>query len=175
MIDIDQLFEQTIEQLQQGSRPRYPFSQEQQQFLVETCKQHRSDHEMLTKILCIVDHMQGDSPLWEELIIEFLKPQTHDEILIHIMGISHRQVINRAQRQGDRLSFDFIQAFNPLLDSQNPEVLEWVLRTIEQMGAQSILLKEKVLDKKPGLKRLFNQHLKNGYEIIELLERRWKR
>lgn len=172
-MNINLLFLETIEQLKMGSRPRHKFDEDQLEMLAQSWKEALHDGVTLNKILCLVDHSYGDSHHWEPLIIETLKSHNDDDILIAVMGISHRQIISRKVRMGERITFDFIQCFEKLLDHKNPEVLEWVLRTIEQMGSQSIILKQKVLERKPGIKRLFNQHLKNGHEIIEILEKRW--
>ena len=172
-MDIEKIFLETIEQLQQGSRPRHRFNKEQLDALAQHWRSCINSPKELPKVLCLVDHLYGDSPHWEELIIQSLKEIKDEELLVLILGISHRQIINRRVRMGERVPFEFIQCFESLLDHQSPEVLEWSLRTIEQMGSQSIMLKQKVLQRKPGIRRLFNQHLKYGHEIIEILEKRW--
>ena len=66
-----------------------------------------------------------------------------------------------------------MKAIPPLLKHQDPEVVEWTLRTIESLGHQSIMLKEDVLKARPGITALFNKHKKNSQDLVDFLIKRW--
>ena len=173
MFDLDAKFNETIAALQKGERPRYQYQVEEVRHLIQKWEENFHRPNELAKVICLVDHTYGDHGEWEEVIIKTLTEHPDNQILIHTLGITHRQVIGRRYRLGERLPYSFLKSFEGLLETQDAELLEWTLRTIEQMGSQSIMLKEKVLKRKPGILRVFNQHLKNGHEIIEMLEKRW--
>ena len=52
---------------------------------------------------------------------------------------------------------------------------EWSLSTIETMGPLSLRFKKEVLAAKPGLLKLLNQHQNASSQLIEYLEKEWKR
>lgn len=173
MLNIDELYDKTLEELKIGSRPRFQFNDHELEYLSEQWINQIQNPSQLRKILCLVDHLHTDSSHWKGPIVKTLLENEDNDILIHTLGISHKQILYRCVRMGERLPYEYLECFHHLLNNQDAEVLEWTLRTIEQMGSQNRLFKETVLKRKPGFMRIFNKHLKNGFEIIEMLEKRW--
>ena len=98
------------------------------------------------------------------------------ELIIYLLSVSRKHLIEKKFLEGNPIPKNFIKSLENLLEHYeniNPEVIEWTLRTIEQLGNQSLKLRETVLKIKPSWGSLFNQHKKSSKQIIELLEKRW--
>ncbi len=128
----------------------------------------------LKKILCIVDHSQTLSRVFADPIIKTLTLNLETELMIYALASAQKHIITKCALDGVPLPPDFIKVINELLDSKDPEIFEWVLRSIESMGNQSLKFKEAVLKRKPGFFATFNSHMKNAKGIIKILEKRWK-
>jgi hypothetical protein len=174
--EIDQKYEEVIKRLQKGERALTLYSNELEQQLVQgwsIALENKDDHQ-LKKILCLVDRSERYLNNLAPLYIKTFLTCKSEENLIFALGSVSRQLIQAQARLGERPPGELILSLGHLLD-QNPkgELLEWVLRVLEEMGTQSIMVKEKVLKLRPGLSRYFDQHSKHAYELITLLEQRW--
>jgi hypothetical protein len=134
------------------------------------------EQDQLQKILCIVDHTTNYTTKFEDLICSEISNNKNSETLIFLLGAAQKHIISASAKEGFPPSSKFMSLLKEIFNSSisdQPEVLEWLLRTVEQTGMKSILFKEIILKKKPGFSSHFNQHKKACKEIIELLERRW--
>lgn len=131
------------------------------------------NHHEIKKVLCLLDNAQNTSGAFDELFSQSLEEIEDPEMIVLLLGSSSKHLIVHAQKDARAINPRFTQALISHLSSQNPEVLEWVLRTIEQYGAQSIRFKKEILKAKPGILAFMNPHKKNAKQIIELLEKRW--
>ena len=130
----------------------------------------------LEKIFCLLDHTQKPSVLFDSLYEESFKIIKKPELVIYLLSVSRKHLIEKKFLEGNPIPKSFIKSLENLLEDYeniNPEVIEWTLRTIEQLGNQSLKLREAVLKIKPSWGSLFNQHKKASKQIIELLEKRW--
>jgi hypothetical protein len=75
---------------------------------------------------------------------------------------------------GNMMPSEFFDILKNLLKTKSPELLEWTLRTIESMGPLNFRLKTEIINSRPGMKKIFNSHLRACDEIINLLESQWK-
>ena len=137
----------------------------------ETSDQNKT----LKKILCILDNSQNTTSELNDLFIKTLKEIKDQEILIYTLSASQKHVIADGLKNGKMISIDFFEVLKNLLLSKNPEIKEWTLRTIETMGPLSLRFKKEVLAAKPGFLKVFNQHQKNSFQLIEYLEKEWIR
>lgn len=175
-LNINTLYENVLNELKLGKRPLLNLSNEELIHLAATWEDliEREETEKLFPILCILDHSKSSHTNLHAPLIKTLQESNHNDILVFTLSASLKIIIEECERQGKRIPFQFIKSLETPLNSTHPEVLEWSLRVVEALGNQSIILKELILQKKPGILSVFNQHKKNSRQIIEYLEKRWQ-
>jgi len=175
-LDIDALYEKVLNELKMGKRPLLNLSIDELIELAMAWEEliEKKETEKLLPILCILDHTKSSHADLHAPLIKTLQESNHNDILVFTLSASLKVVIEECERQGKRIPFDFIKSLETPLNSNHPEVLEWSLRVVDALGHQSIILKELILQKKPGILSVFNQHKKNSRQIIEYLEKRWQ-
>lgn len=176
------IYQDTIEKLKNGQRPQIKLTPELlAEIKLEWEKALSSgtdkvlQNETLKKILCILDNSQTTTSELNELFIKTLKEIKDHEMIVYALSASQKHVIADGLKNGKMISMEYFDILKTLLLSKNPEVKEWTLRTIETMGPLSLRLKKEVLAAKPGLMKIFNQHQKASSQLIEYLEKEWKR
>jgi hypothetical protein len=170
-MNIESLYNEIISDLKQGKRGLRHLSQGEVDGLIKNW-----NIEQLKLILCILDHSIESYACFDEPLIKSLYEQSDPELLVFLLGAAQKHSIAARAKDGFPPSSEFLKVIRHLLESphiKNPEVLEWVLRTIEQMGMKSILFKKEIIKLRPGLSSLFNQHKKSSQQLIDLLEKRW--
>lgn len=170
-MNIESLYDEIIDELKLGGRGLRKLSKDQIDLLIESW-----NRDQLKLILCILDHSIENLACFDEPIIKSIHEETDPELLIFLLGAAQKHSIAARANDGFPPSSDFMNAIRYLLNSphiKNPEVLEWTLRILEQMGMKSILFKKEIINLRPGLGSLFNQHKKSCKQLIELLEKRW--
>lgn len=177
MSSLNGLYEQIIEELKASKRPQITITPE----LTNEIIKHWDDFlegdkkvlEHLHKALCILDNSKTTLPDFDKHLENTLLCTEDPQTLVFALGAIQNQIISRCSRSGDRIAFSLIQALKKTLEHPDPEVLEWSLRTIEQLGTQGLLLKTEIFARKPGIFASFNRHAKASKQIIEMLEKRW--
>ena len=186
----EDLYSKTIEDLKNFRRPMVKLSSEDfmemrdlwgeslQKLQDPSYKEEQREKvlALLEKIFCLLDHSQKPSVLFDSLYEESFKIIKKPELIIYLLSVSRKHLIEKKFLEGNPIPKNFIKSLENLLEHYeniNPEVIEWTLRTIEQLGNQSLKLREAVLKIKPSWGSLFNQHKKASKQIIELLEKRW--
>ena len=172
------LYNDIIEKLKRHERPLIKLTPEIIEVLKTEWQKALSgsipDESAIKKILCILDNTQNMTSELNSLFFEtFKKVKANSELLIYALAASQKHIINESLRSGIMIPVEYFETLKELLKNKNPEVTEWVLRTIESMGPLSLRLKKEVLEAKPGFLKIFNQHLKASNQIIELLEKQW--
>ncbi len=178
-MDVEKTYEHIIEKLKEDKRPLLRLSSDEIQDLfnywmavLKETEQVR--HENLMKILCILDHSQGLSDPLLPLFVATLKTVENTQIRIFTLSASIKHVIEPWFRKGDPLPDTYIDTLKFLIETnKDPEVLEWLLRTVETCGGQSFKFKEVILKNRPGLLSLLNKHNRNSIELIDLMLKRW--
>ncbi len=176
------IYQDTIEKLKNGQRPQVKLTPE----LLAELKQEWEkalasgtdkvlQNETIKKVLCILDNSQTTTSELNELFIKTLKEIKDHELIIYTLAASQKHVIADGLKNGKMISIEYFDILKSLLLSKNPEIKEWTLRTIETMGPLSLRFKQEVLAAKPGLLKIFNQHQKASSQLIEYLEKEWKR
>ncbi|MBY0413983.1 MAG: hypothetical protein K2Q18_07450 [Bdellovibrionales bacterium] len=176
------IYQETIEKLKQGVRPQVKLTPEllleikaEWEKAIANGVTQASQNETIKKILCILDNSQNTTSELNDLFIRTLKQVKDNEMLIYLLSASQKHVIADGLKSGIMISAEFFEILKGLLQSKNPEVKEWTLRTIESMGPLSMRFKQEVLNAKPGIMKLFNKHQKASAELINFLENEWKR
>lgn len=176
------IYQDTIEKLKKGQRPQIKLTPE----LLTELKQEWSkalenstdkvlQNETIKKILCILDNSQTTTSELNELFFKTFKEIKDHELIVYALSASQKHVIADSLKSGHMISMEYFEILKTLLADKNPEIKEWALRTIETMGPLSLRLKNEVLAAKPGITKLFNQHQKASAQLIEYLEKEWKR
>lgn len=178
-MNIEELYTDTIDKLKNNVRPHVKLTPdlilELKNKWQEAISKASVDESMLKKILCILDNTQNMSSEFNEQFIETFKKVKNHDLLIYTLAASQKHVIAEALRSGQMISIEYFEQLKILLKSKNPEVLEWTLRSIESMGPLSMRLKQDVREVKPSFLKLFNTHQKSALQIVELLEKQWKK
>lgn len=176
------IYQDTIEKLKNGQRPQVKLTPEllaelklEWEKALATGTDKVLQNETIKKILCILDNSQTTTSDLNELFIKTLKEIKDHELIVYTLSASQKHVIADGLKNGKMISMEYFDILKNLLLSKNPEVKEWTLRTIETMGPLSLRLKNEVLAAKPGLLKMFNQHQKASSQLIEYLEKEWKR
>jgi hypothetical protein len=174
--ELNTLFKETLGKLERGERPLYTLTSEEIAFSIghlNELNSKQAPEESFMPILCVLDHSKRGSLDFVEPICKVLSERNESQLLIYTLNAALKVIIEECERQGERIPFAFMKALPPLLKHQDPEVVEWTLRTIESLGHQSIMLKEDVLKARPGITALFNKHKKNSQDLVDFLIKRW--
>lgn len=176
------IYQDTIEKLKNGQRPQIKLTPElllELKLEWEKALANGTDkvlqNETIKKILCILDNSQSTTSELNELFIKTLKEIKDHELIIYTLSASQKHVIADGLKNGKMISIEYFDILKNLLLSKNPEIKEWTLRTIETMGPLSLRFKKEVLAARPGMMKIFNQHQKASAQLIEYLEKEWKR
>ena len=179
------IYSQAIDDLKNFKRPQIKLGREEfielyqiwQEKIQELDNPSQSEEALkaLEKILCILDHTQKASSIFDELIEKSFQKVNKPELIIYLLSVSQKHLIQKKFLEGNPIPKSFFKSLRHLLETgqDHPEVLEWTLRTIEQLGNQSIKLREDILKIKPTWGALFNSNKKASKQIIEMLEKRW--
>lgn len=169
-MDFEKTYQDIIQNVKAGGRGQIKLSSSDYDFL----KQKLSSKLDLTKCLRLLSCDTGfNQNLTSELLAILDNGPDTEEIILCLMCLKHHHINGRA-RLGERVDSKVLEALDRLLSHENAEVVEWVLRVIDDMGSQSLYFAKKVKALKPGrMAMLLNHHKRNTFEIINLLESKW--
>lgn len=182
----EDIYSQAIKDLQNFKRPQIKLDEqdflelhhsweENLQLMEESSQKNEEVLSTLEKIFCILNHSQKSSSIFDDLIQQSFQKLKKPELVIYLLSVSQKHLIQKKFLEGNPIPKTFFKLLKDLLKKyqDQPEIIEWTLRTIEQLGNQSIKLREEVLTIKPTWGALFNSHKRASKQIIEMLEKRW--
>ncbi len=169
---IDQKYSQIIDSLKKGHRFLDKLGDDEILILKENLESTK-DAELLKKIFCIIDNTQTRTTEFSKGIIKILNEVHPTDIYIYALEASRKHVLEANFIKGHRLDLDSLNTFKSLLTHESPEVVEWTLRVIDEMGGQGIYFKSTFEQIKPKI-TLFNKHKRHVKMIINMLEKRWE-
>jgi hypothetical protein len=176
------VYQETIEKLKNDRRPQVILTPEllaelraEWEKALATGSDKVSQNETIKRILCILDNSQTTTSEFNELFFRTLKEIKDHELVVYALSASQKHVIANSFKTGTMISFEYFEILKNLIHDKNPEVKEWALRTVEGLGPMGLRLQKEVLAAKPGLMKIFNKHQKASSQIIEYLEKEWKR
>jgi hypothetical protein len=174
-MNLDQEFNAVIEKLRNDERPLLKYSEEQfsELNLHWSNLLEKKNYNELYKVFCILDNTQNYNDIFTENIYETFNRCKDSQTIIYNLSAASKHIIAYNQKKGNRAPHDFVIKLKELLSHKDPEVLEWTLRTIEQLGSQAIFLKDDIMNSRPGILAIFDKHKKASKQIIEMLEKRW--
>lgn len=171
------IYQEIIEKLKNDQRPKIVITAELMAELKHEWDHALacSDNENIKKILCILDNTQTTTSELNELFFRTLKQIKDKELLVYALAASQKHVIADSFKTGTMISIEYFDILKKLLADKNPEVKEWALRTVESLGPLSMRFQKEVIAAKPGILKIFDKHQKASSQIIEFLEKEWKR
>lgn len=178
--ELEQLYRSIIDSLQAGGRGLVNLNSSQQKEIVdlwqELSRQDFEDTETFKKLLCLLDHTSRPLVPMAELFAQDLIKIKDNPTLVLALGSALRQVIEASGALGRPLPGEFLISLKTLLQTRNdPEVFEWILRNLEELGPKSIIVKDEVLKRRPGLSRFWSRRQRHCFGLIQLLTHRWSR
>jgi hypothetical protein len=183
---INEIYKEAIQKLSSNARPQIKLSEEKLLLLVEEFNQAIKDtteinlkEEILKKYLFILSHSTQTSKSTHESLLKsftLIKEwKLNSDYFVFFLSAIQKQFIDHQTKSGDRIPFELFDKLKELLENNNPEIIEWTLRTIEALGPQSLLFQKEILKLKPSLLKLFNEHQKNTFMLVDLIKDNWKR
>ena len=177
MVDVKTAYVQVMSLLQAQKRAIHSFPLEELSSLWGQALESQ-DFDSLKKILCLVKYSKEISPLFDSLFIETFhqlrKFQECDKLIVFALGASWRHIIERSHKTGERIDHRFMDSLKALLNHKNPEILEWTLRTIDQMGGEALYFKDAIMKIRLGVGYFFQRNKKASFKIIQMLLKRWE-
>lgn len=174
--DIDKKYQETLSLLKEGKRPLIKLDTSELEQLAHhwnDLNKREADQAEYFPVLCIADHLTQSHESLITPLVYILENRQEENLLIYTLTASFKIIIEDCQKKNERIPFNFLNALKKPLAHQSWEVLEWTLRVVDQLGPQSILLKPETLARKPGLLHKLNPKIKNIFELLKMLERRW--
>ena len=175
-MDIQKLYLQTLEGLKGHHRPKHNFTHEQFLFLFQTLEKalEEKDWELMEKIFCLLGHAKRPHEIFEELICKILNhTQVPLSLKIFTLNASGKYIIQRRNQLAQKLPTFYLEAIRSLLSTNKPELKEWALRTIDEMGNQGKPLISDILKNRPRFLSMLNKHNRYCHDIIESLVKKW--
>lgn len=173
-MDIDLRYRKVLEDLEKGARGLARYSSEELSALEEALLSAKAP-EKQEKILCLLDHAAVPHQGFEAALLRLLNSEAPDRVLVFALTAARKHVLQARFIKGQRLDFEILETLKRLLHHRSPEVVEWTLRTIEECGSQGVYFLREFDKIKPKPWKWFNAHNRAVRELIELLERRWRR
>ncbi len=176
-MNLDDRYQTIMKNIELGHRALTRFSSFETEELEKLLKSAvlEKKAEELHKILCLIEHSSMPHQGFENDLISILNSDFPDRLIIFALNAARKHILQARFNKGKRLEFDLLEALKLLLHHQNPEVVEWTLRTIEECGNQGVYFLPEFDKIKPGPWKWFNAHQRAVRELITLLERRWRR
>jgi hypothetical protein len=173
-MNISQKYQEIMQALERGDRYQKPLTIEECEIVLQKLQQTQNlSSTELDWVLCIAINTATFISNIEASLISILRTNKNNSTLVYALNCSRKQIIAAQFRQGRRLSPDFLDTLMLLIEHQDPEIVEWTLRTIEECGSQAIYFRAKLKTIRPSIFKLFNRHQRAILELTEYLERKW--
>jgi len=176
-MNINEIYRATLIDLKAGNRPqlKWNFTEiNSLQHEIENQLNSPIDEQILEMIYCILSNSQTTAIVFHgSLLRSYQQIKNNDQLIIYFLSACSNQILTHAERTGDLPPTHFYEIIKELLAHKNPEVLEWTLRIISLMGPSSLKFKSDILNLKPKLHRIFNQHQRNAFLIVDDIINHW--
>lgn len=173
--EFDEIYAELLARLQKDERPHLELPENvlnQIKNLWQYSLQNQ-DNQAINSIMCVLDYSRHTYDLFDELFYQTLESNLSSPTLVFTLGASWKHMLGRWSRSGDRISMRYIEILRVFLNSKNEELVEWALRTIDQIGPQGRLLQKEISQNKMKLKSLINPRAKAITQLVEMFEKRW--
>ena len=181
MMSLKNYYRKIISQLKEGKRPRIPLTSGVLKEIEETWKKAfpltPSSQKKMIPLLCILAHTQTLVDSFDLLFYQTLtSPLVHKDFLLLTIASLNRQILDRCERQGERIPMEMIPPIKKLLTHNDREVFLWGLRIVERMGALGVLLRKEVRNGCPNWwMTIFDTNKRESRQLVAILEKRWSK
>lgn len=175
-MNLEQTYQTIIDGLKSGGRGSVKLTKDDIAYLQGQLKSYSElTSDKINQILCVLGHDQGFHKELVPELLNLIKNLKNNESLVFALSAFSRHGIAARLRDGERMDMETLKMLETLLLHSSCEVVEWVLRTIDEMGSQGRYFLPVLQKIKPGsIASLLDKHKKNSKEIIEMLEKRWR-
>ncbi len=173
--EFDKIYGELINRLEKDERPHLELSEGvlNQIKTLWTHSLESLDNQRINSIMCVLDHTRHCYDLFDDHFYQSLESNLEDTTLVFTLGASWKHMLGRWSRSGDRITTRYIEILRKFLNSKNHELVEWSLRTIDQIGPQGRLLQKEISQNKMKLKSFINPRAKAITQLVEMFEKRW--
>ncbi|MCY4644011.1 MAG: hypothetical protein OXB88_05280 [Bacteriovoracales bacterium] len=175
-MDIEQSYEKALRTLKRGLRPRHPWGPKEFLFLAESLKEALTsqNEKLIEQILCLLQGTERTPEIFEDLLCRLLALSwPSSRIKIFALDTSTKYIIQRRRKLSLPLPPLYLKTVGLLLENPNPELKEWALRVIDEMGKEGRPLASHILKNRPRFWQMGNKHHRHCHDIIEMLMTKW--
>lgn len=169
---IDETYRTIIQQLEQNIRPRIPNSPELMAELKVAMQKERPPR---NQTLCVLCHLATPDSSFTKNLISHLNTDYPMETQVFILEAVQKHILDARMISGDRLTPEFLKAFNDYLSLAPKKVLYFIIGIIEGCGAQSIFFRQGLKNLKWGVLDAFKKEYRETITRIDALENRWQK
>lgn len=168
-MELEARYRQILQELAAGGRGLVKLAPEE----IDELNRVLASGQQLIPALCLVSHsaypVRDFEPVLLELMAAPLQPSEH----VYVLNAARRHILQGRFKDGHRLELNFLERLRLLLRHPDPEVVEWALRTLEECGAQGVLLSSELEALRPSVFSLWRANKRTILELVTLLQRRW--
>jgi len=179
---IEELYSQIINDLKNSKRPMIDLTNEEVDRLVEyfqkctekLIRSNGTNFEELKKNLCVINHLNRPIQQFQSTITLALQiNQLSDEIKIFLIQSIEKHIIDLKTVTGNRLTYDFLEAFKHFSLHSSKDVLFWVINIIQLSGSQDIYFKEIINTQKWSIWDMFSKQNRQSIQLTKKLNEKW--
>lgn len=173
-MNLEQRYQDVVSRLQKGHRVLDKLESEEIEFLKNALLENRSNITQLEKVLCLIENTRTLTIKFEpellELLSDFSLPK---DITIYILNACRKHSISSRIKSGDRLTSEFMYGLKNLFQHEEPEVIEWTLRVVDECGPQGVFFYKDIKELKPTFTWIFNKHRRAIVQLVDMFHKRW--
>lgn len=177
-------YQSVISELQKGNRGLYKLDLALKSELLHKwdwlLKQTKFSSELLNDwqmLFCLINHTTHYDP---EFILKlkdtydfFKANKATDDLWIYYINSFEKHTLSYYRIQSLPVDKKVLDTLMYFLESKNSEVLEWSLRVIESLEEESLYFEKAILNLRPSIFKMFNEHQRMSFQIVELLNKKW--
>lgn len=170
-MNLSQVYQEIKAQAESGARGLRKFTPADWQAIESYLK--KDDGEEREKALFVCVHSMNPNRELEATLLKLMTEKLSSRELVWLMNAVRKHIIQARFKDGDRLTHEFLEALRALLFHPDAAVVEWVLRTIEECGAQAIVFRGDLAKIKPSFWSLWSAEKRTLLELVTFIERKW--
>lgn len=168
-MDIQSRYQTVLTELKNGGRGLQKFSEQDIQDLIGHLETDRDK----IPALCLITHASHPSRHFEAPLLKCLQQELGPDEIIYALNAARKHIMQARFKEGFRLEMEFLENLRVLLHHSDLSVVEWTLRTVEECGAQGVLLATDVAQLRPSVFSLWRAQNRTILELVTFLLRRW--
>ena len=168
---INEIYEQILNELKIGHRPRIVLENEQIQEVIAEL----SSFSNLKRNLCIICHLRTPSPVFQQSLMQLIESDKKQvlELTPFIMEGCTRHFIEFQHQFGEPVPAAFFKALAAFIKKCPKSLLVYPLGVVESLGGKSIYFKKVIEEIDWGFQSLFSKDQREAVQIIKRIEGFW--